>query len=473
MSADKQNKMNHLSIMSQKKFQNSTSNLSTSKYDYGKDRDFSALQSDEEVKEVTLQLVMIRKAYDSVIYSNSQKRANIEVMKKQINKLKSTTFTCSEDNFTISSRMNALQNKLQTLKYKLEEEQQGNKTYECMLSRMKCDTIGAEVKSSNLHDNLGTCKGHLNDYLSKARRNKEENVQSQKIFKGLKEEIDIEARSSEDLIRRLEFTALTKKEAAVRRQQRSKKQAEIAEIAANENKNSEEIQLKQEITLHKLYYLYLKSKQDKIQKASEETEEAFISIRVATGTSDVQTITENFLRKEEVNSQLKASIADLEKNLNLLKKKNEKVSAELHDLILISKESVSPYLHEVADLELNIESEKKLLEIQFGESQGFQEVLEQIQRLGEKFCKALGLSCEAALLGQYSKIAEKVRESCGEIQKNKKVYADKLDQLDKTETLSLFKSLHPKKVTRPYYLSEKKIENSFSDEQQLITISED
>ena len=396
------------------------------------------------------------------------------MMKKQINKLQDTTVTCNEDQSTISARMMSLQNRLETLRYQLEDEQKGNKTYEHMLARMKSEATGLVVQSSSLHDNLGTFKGHLDNYLQKSRKNKEENAQSMKVLRTLKDELKIESKNKEDLIKRLESTANSKKEATVRRQQRIKKQGEIAEIAANENKNAEEIALKQEITLHRLYYLFLKFKQDKILKESEETEEAFRSIRVATGIFDVQTITEGFLRKTEVIAQLNNNITELRKNLNVLKKKDEKVRYELNNLLLMSKESASPYLRQITELHTSIEHEKKMLDLSESENEVIRAMLSQTKHMAKKFCKAMDIPYDHDLLLNYKKVIEKVHANCEEIKINKEKYLSQLYAIDKKEIVSLFKSLNSAKLSKSNHFLELSARDGLvSEEQELITIEEE
>ena len=459
-----------------RKLRESNTNLLTNRIDCSRSKnyDFSSLETDEEIKEITLQLVMIRKAYDKILHENSQKRAQIEMMKKQISKLQDTTVTCNEDQSTISTRMMNLQNRLESLRYQLEDEQKGNKTYEHMLARMKSEATGLVVLSSTLHDNLNTFRGHLDNYLHKSRKNKEENAQSMKVLRTLKDELKIESKNKEDLVKRLESTANSKKEATIRRQLRIKKQAEIAEIAANENKNAEEIALKQEITLHKLYYMFLKSKQERIIRESEETEEAFTRIQVATGIYDVQAITEVFLRKQEVTEQLNNSITESRKNLNTLKKKNEKTRYELNNLLLISKESVSPYLRQITELHSSIENEKRILDSSQSENKMMGAMLSQVSHMAENFCKAMGITGDNDLLVNYKKIIEKVHASCEEIKSNKEKYFSQLDAIEKKDILSLFKSLNTTKLSKPNHFHELSARDGLaSEEQELITIEDE
>lgn len=336
--------------------------LLTSKLSHLQSRDafdFSALENDAEIKEITLQLVMIRKAYDHVVSQNCQKREQIDLMKKQIAKLETTTETCTDDQTSISSRIKQLTKELEVYRAGLEKENQDNKILEHILNRTKSNVIELELKSNHLHSSLNTLRSHLNEYEKKSRKNKEEHVKSQRLLRNVSENLKIEKKNNEDLIRRLEKAADHKKQASERRQQRIIKQAEIAEIAANQNRNAEEIALKEQIYLYKIFWMFLNYKQEKAFRESEDAEEAFKRIRVATGLSNIQTVVEGFLKRDELSEELQKSISEQDKQLLAMKKKSEKVRAELNSVLLISKESSSPYYLQLKELNEQIEAERK------------------------------------------------------------------------------------------------------------------
>lgn len=413
------------------------------------DSEFTLIQNDDEIKEITLQLVMIRKAYDNIVRENSQKRSQIEMMKKQIEKLNSTTNFCNEDQTSISAKMSSLTNQVGTLKKKLEEELQSNRIYEHILARMKTETINLELRSSNLHTNLGSVNRNLDGYMRNTKMKKEDNMRSQKLLKTIREEIEAERVSNEDMIKRLEKSAQAKKEAAIRRQERIKRQAEIAEKAANENRNAEEIALKQEIVLYKLYHMFLKYKQGNLWKKCEETEEAFRNIKIATGLSNIQNIVEGFLKKEEVTAQLKNVMAESEKNLSSYKKKHEKTKNELSQVVLTSSESLGPYIQKFTELELDISSERKIRSQLEEEKNSYEELYRQIEDLRNKFSNTLGVKQDKSLCVSFDNIKEEVRKNLEEIQKFKDIYMKQYEKETQKSTLDLFKTMYPDRVAKP------------------------
>ena len=403
--------------------------------------DFSALDNDEEIREITLQLVMIRKAYDHVLNQNSQKREQIELMKKQIQKLESTIETCTEDQSSISFRIKQLSKDLSKYKSTLEKELQDSRSLEYVYTRTKNDLIGLEIKSTSLHSSLTSLKTHLHEYETKSRKNKEQNVQSQRLLRNLNDNLKTEQKNKDDLIKRLEKAANSKKQASERRQKRIVKQAEIAEIAANQNRNAEEIALKEQIILYKIYWSLLNYKQEKAFRDSEDAEEAFKRIRVATGLSNIKTVVDGYLKRDELGDELQKSISEQDKQLSILKKRCEKLRNELSSILLISKESSSPYFIQLQVLNKQIEHERKLYE----NSRSEFSIFDKINLDLEDIYKKIRLNLNLASCSSNSELIEKLVGICQEISENEDLSYLDMEKAEKSHINSLIKSVYPGK----------------------------
>ena len=215
--------------------------------------------------------------------------------------------------------------------------------------------------------------------------------------------------------------------------------------------------------------MFLKYKQEKIFKESEDAEEAFKNIRVATGISDVHTILEGYLKKEELSNQLNITISESQKQVNSLKKKNEKIRSDLNNLFLMSKESKSPYLHQLTELHTEIDKERKLLESNQEENKNFQEILRQAQEIPENYKKIMKMPKADNILSDFKDINEKIKAQCIEIKQSRDKYFEDLESQEYKEISSLYKSIYPSKINKPKYLHDV----SMNEDQQFITIEED
>lgn len=68
---------------------------------------------------------------------------------------------------------------------------------------------------------------------------------------------------------------------------RVRRQSEIAEAAANENKDQNEVKLRENFAIQKLWSQFYKMKMNKEMKRSYLIEDAFQKIRAQTGITDV------------------------------------------------------------------------------------------------------------------------------------------------------------------------------------------
>jgi hypothetical protein len=96
-------------------------------------------------------------------------------------------------------------------------------------------------------------------------------------------EIDREQFERQARIKSLEQSRSNKENALKRRIERIDRQQAIAELAANENKNQDEIKMQEQFLVHRLYSVFLKKKMEKEMSKYMFIENAFQQIRTATG----------------------------------------------------------------------------------------------------------------------------------------------------------------------------------------------
>ena len=127
-----------------------------------------------------------------------------------------------------------------------------------------------------------------------------------------------------------------KEEALTRRVARVSRQKQIADQAANENKDSNELRMNENFLAQKLWSAFLKTKMEKEMNRTFLIEDAFQKIRAATGFSDVQDIVQKFLTREQTYSQLLMAVSENEEKIDRLRRENEEVTQRLHELSIQS-----------------------------------------------------------------------------------------------------------------------------------------
>ena len=144
--------------------------------------------------------------------------------------------------------------------------------------------------------------------------------------------IEHEQKKRQERIISLTTSIKNKEEALQKRMDRVKRQSEIAEAAANENKDMNEIELRANFMVQKLWCSFLKKKMEKEMNKFHNLEEAFQKIRTSTGNSDVQEMVTKFLTREQTYAQLLSAVSENEKNQDNLRRENDLKQEQLHSL---------------------------------------------------------------------------------------------------------------------------------------------
>ena len=176
--------------------------------------------------------------------------------------------------------------------------------------------------------------------------------------------IEHEQKKRQERIISLTTSIKNKEEALQKRMDRVKRQSEIAEAAANENKDMNEIELRANFMVQKLWCAFLKKKMEREMNRFRDLEEAFQKIRTSTGNSDIQEMVTKFLTKEQTYAQLLSAVSENEKKLDKLRRENDAKQEILHGLKIDhdnndSVNKVSPESQEIMDLHKEIQTLKK------------------------------------------------------------------------------------------------------------------
>ena len=393
--------------------------------------------------EISLQLAMIRKKYDVLKQENAHKRNAIERLTKDLEKIGVLTSSYNGDQCTAENTYNQVLVNLESNKKKLEEEMANEKTYKHIYNRINEERITLEVKSNQLHNQYKSVLQVFETEKSKCRKNFEAINASRNSLKCLKSVISYDNKQKQERISSLEKTALSRKEAAERREDRIRKIAEIADVAANENTDTQEISIKQSLLLHKIWHSYLKYKLDMKLKGAIEIEDAYQSIRSATGLQNINEIVNNFIGKEENQSQLIKSITEANNNLDHLKLRNEKCKSELKELILIEgNQNAVEFLRKIREIDEEIFIEKKNEEKNKEEFKNLNEFYDEIITWSKTSQKNLELGYENNTKELFETMTNYIKYELSTISTNREQFLKEWSQPNELSTEKLIKMLY-------------------------------
>ena len=177
-------------------------------------------------------------------------------------------------------------------------------------------------------------------------------------------------------------------------------------MAANENKDQNEIKMQEQFLVHRLFSAFLKKKMEKEMNKHYYVEDAFQKIRTATGFSDVNEIVRRFLSREQTYSQLLMAVSENERKIDNLRVDHESHASRLHELQMEddedqntlkkkAREDGHPFTPEIDELD------KKIV------------VLSKDKEKSDELCKKVNLVYDQ-VQGWCSKVIQKVDQQFGE-----------------------------------------------------------
>mmetsp|Transcript_31182 Transcript_31182/g.47733 ORF Transcript_31182/g.47733 Transcript_31182/m.47733 type:complete len:238 (-) Transcript_31182:1009-1722(-) len=192
---------------------------------------------DEEKKEVSLALKKLRKKYDDIHKMTVQKEMDLELIKKGVQKISEEEKQVEKDTGGAEVETNMAKQELKIVKETHDFEKMYQQQNQHMLKRMKKDLIALQLKSNDLTESLRSKQQIFKEESAKQMSSKEHKLQSKYRLDNLMKNIDHEQKKRQERIISLQTSIKNKEEALQKRMDRVKRQSEIAETAANENKD--------------------------------------------------------------------------------------------------------------------------------------------------------------------------------------------------------------------------------------------
>jgi hypothetical protein len=174
----------------------------------------------------------------------NKKEDELAKVKKEIDQLYVQEVSAEGPNHQIKQKIEMLEESLGETNYKTDEEMFIQQQYLHMLDRMKKDFIAAKIQTAQYDKSLKNKSSVLDLEQQKQRKIKEERLQSKQIFEGLMKNIEKEQRDRQERIHELQKCIRNKEESVQKRIERQRRNQEIAETAANENKDLTELKMR-------------------------------------------------------------------------------------------------------------------------------------------------------------------------------------------------------------------------------------
>ncbi|OMJ80574.1 hypothetical protein SteCoe_19114 [Stentor coeruleus] len=296
------------------------------------DEYFNVNNKDNETREIAAYLNLIRKRHDKIKQENFRKKITLENLKKVYEKTLSLAQSGEENSSEIETKIQEVKNSLVTTKKQYKQETNDHNSYMYILDRMKKDRIAMEIQANNFQSSLKSTKLTLKSESNKSQKVKESNFKSKMILLNVKKTFSQSQNKKNQYIQNLIKEIKSREDAATRREDRQKRQMDIAEAAANDDQDSPEVKLREKLLLYKMWLNFLNKKLTGEMKQAIDVERAFSKIKSATGLSYANDIVEKFLTREQNYFMLLKAVNDAERKLKSLTKENRSAKEMLMSL---------------------------------------------------------------------------------------------------------------------------------------------
>ncbi|EAR92561.2 hypothetical protein TTHERM_00091540 (macronuclear) [Tetrahymena thermophila SB210] len=282
--------------------------------------------------EVSNNMMSLKQSYDTLRNKYTKLEKEIIKMRNELEIMKQTETTLSIGVYGSEEVHEQMQLEYEKFQQQLLEVESNRKTYLHMINRMRQDNQVFKLQVNQRKDTLDQSNTVLNQANVKL---------SQISFKEVKAQIALEeVKKHKQLIQQERELNLTKFQQEIEQQvdlekqrdERIKRQQEIAEIAQTDMRDTNIKKWRQLFLVNQFLSTFLKRKMEKEMSTYENIEKSFQKIKAATGICEAGEIVHKFLNRESTYSRLLISIEEYEQKIDNLKKSNEQLKEKLQNL---------------------------------------------------------------------------------------------------------------------------------------------
>jgi len=224
----------------------------------------------EERQEVSFALRKLREQYDALFKKRKEKQDELNLLRADIKKgneeFKRVCKEFSGGNADYENTMEEFRHyEKQHHFFKMD-----NMAYKYMLDRMKRDLISLSLTINDLTESLRSKKTIAEDENSKHMKSREHKLQSRYRLDSLMASLDMDQRKRQERILALNVSIKNKEDAIQKRNERKMRQNKIREEAQNESKDQNEIKLRENWHVQKIWSQFYKKKMDREMRTHKE-----------------------------------------------------------------------------------------------------------------------------------------------------------------------------------------------------------
>jgi myosin heavy subunit len=294
--------------------------------------DSPKISKNEDLREISVQLVQLKKKHD---YSKNKNYFHQKILDKDakfIEIFKAVESRSMNSTEFLQERIKELEKKYEEIKMKQDQDLATRKVYKHMLGRMKVNQVNFDIKNLNLNEFLKVNQQVLEEEKRKQRRTKEVNRKTKVELISLENFVVNQTKDKEEKLLVLKKDVDQQLKNTKKREFRLKRQFEIAESAADDDRNMRAMRIREGVMVHRLLYFLLNAKLQKSKIKFATIDEAFRKVKNSNGISDPKEMIEKILTKEQTYIELLNSVNITKTRIEELKVDHLSIEKKINDV---------------------------------------------------------------------------------------------------------------------------------------------
>ena len=205
------------------------------------DQKFKEIQIFDEKKELHETLKDLKTKHDILKEQCMKREKEISRMKDQIKYIRNEDMTLKREEVSLTDQVATSKQALEDIELRLEQAHSKKRTYEHMLDRMKKDELKHKINSNSVERELRMGTKRLTRNIENLIISKREDKETRHALSLVQSKILEETKMREKNLREMKKTIKKRKLLEKKREERLKRQKEVAENAATESKDLNEV----------------------------------------------------------------------------------------------------------------------------------------------------------------------------------------------------------------------------------------
>ena len=304
--------------------------------------DTPKISRNDDFREVSLQLVHLKKKHDlnknkNYLYQQLLDRDSKFVEKVQVIELKTLNLTDK-----LIQKSECLESKLEEVRKKQEEALAARGVYKHIFNRMKISQITFDEQNLSLNSNLKFSEQILSEEVNKSRKSKEHSKRTKSALSALNNYVSYQKKEKREKLINAEKDANQKISNSKNREFRMKRQIEIAESAADDDRNMRAMQMRESLMLHRVLFFLLEIKLKKTQQRFAVIDNSFHRIKNIYGVVEPSEMIEKILTKEQTYTDLLSSINYNKSRIVQQNERNSEMEEKIRQLNNLAMQNIDP-----------------------------------------------------------------------------------------------------------------------------------